>query len=442
MAEAPASPAPDRRFLALVAALAAIAFGVACVVLHLAARAGLYGPVSDAFFVTPFWQDAIAVVNGAVPYRDFALEYPPLSLPVFVLPALLPFGGTTEASYTIGFEVVMAGLGMGVVPLVVATVAHLGGRRADVLVAAGAVAASPLVVGPLAISRYDLWPALLTAAAMVALLRDRDRLGFAVLGLGVLAKVYPGFLVPVCLAWVWRRAGGREAAICLGLLAAVVAAGLLPFVAVAPAAALDPFTRSIARPLQIESLGASVLIALHDLAGLPLERTTYEFESYNLRGALPSAAATLQTLALGILVLGIWLEAFRGRMTAGRFVVACAAVLCGFVALGKVLSPQYVLWLLPAIAVLAPVRGYWPLTGLIVVMLLTSAYYPSGYVGYIAEFNLGTTITVLARNVGLVVLAGSLAAATGTFGGLRPSAPGPPPARRPRRPEDRAPSAA
>ncbi|HET9681457.1 MAG TPA: hypothetical protein VFP19_05400, partial [Candidatus Limnocylindrales bacterium] len=104
MAEAPASPAPDRRFLAFVAALAAIAFGAACVVLHLAARAGLYGPVSDAFFVTPFWQDAIAVVNGAVPYRDFALEYPPAALPAFAIPSLTRSPAGDLTGYKAGFE--------------------------------------------------------------------------------------------------------------------------------------------------------------------------------------------------------------------------------------------------------------------------------------------------------------------------------------------------
>jgi len=46
-----------------------------------------------------------AIARGAVPYRDFTPEYPPLALPVFVLPALVTGDGD---SYRTAFEVLMA----------------------------------------------------------------------------------------------------------------------------------------------------------------------------------------------------------------------------------------------------------------------------------------------------------------------------------------------
>jgi uncharacterized membrane protein len=311
----------------------------------------------------------------------------------------------------------MAACAIGLVPIVVATVDRLHGRRLDVLLATAFVAVSPVLLGSLTISRYDLWPALLTALAMLAVLAGRFRWAFAILALAVLAKVYPAFLIPVFMAQAWRMAGRREAIIDTAIGAIVGLAGMVPFVALDEAGALDPFARFIARPLQVESIGASVLAALHGWLGPDTGRVVYTYFSYNLAGPLPSAIAGLQTGAL-ILVLGaIWLMAARGPADPGRFVVLCAAALAANVALGKVLSPQYVLWLVPAVAALVVVRGARPLALLGVILALTQLYYPSMYQRYL-RFDGTATLALLERNLGLVVLAAYLLVATGLFGWL------------------------
>ena len=45
-----------------------------------------------------------------MPYRDFSVEYPPLSLPVFVLPRLL--AGHSFSGYMTVFELMMAACGV------------------------------------------------------------------------------------------------------------------------------------------------------------------------------------------------------------------------------------------------------------------------------------------------------------------------------------------
>jgi hypothetical protein len=100
----------------------------------------------------------------------------------------------------------------------------------------------------------------------------------------------------------------------------------------------------------------------------------------------------------------------RSRPTRGALLLALAAAMCVYVALGKVFSPQYVIWLVPFIAVLPAVRGGLLAVGLLVaVFLLTSFYYPANYWPYIHDRDIGWTLLILGRNVVLCALAAWLA---------------------------------
>src|SRR5207244_2768132 len=95
-------------------------------------------------------------------------------------------------------------------------------------------AASPLALGSIVLSRYDLWPAALTAAALAALLSGRDRLALGTLGLAAAAKAYPLVLLPVALIWIGRRSGRRRALEALAAFVAVAGACVLPFLVLSP----------------------------------------------------------------------------------------------------------------------------------------------------------------------------------------------------------------
>ena len=100
---------------------------------------------------------------------------------------------------------------------------ELGASAERMAAALGFFALAPLALGSVILYRYDLWPTFLTVAGLAAVLARRERLGFAALGLGIAAKAFPAVVIPPALAYVWRTRGRREALLCLGAGAAVVA---------------------------------------------------------------------------------------------------------------------------------------------------------------------------------------------------------------------------
>jgi hypothetical protein len=240
---------------------------------------------------TPIYErygDAI-VHGGRVPYRDFGVEYPPGALPVFAAPSLATKRGDFRR-YSRLFEALMLVCGAVAAGLVAFVLVRRGAGRVRLVAGTLLAGLAPLALGPVVLSRFDLWPAALTMGALAALVADRRRLAFALLGAAVAAKLYPVVLLPLAVVDVWRRGGWREAAICSAVFAAVVAVCLVPFVVVSPSGVWASVSGQATRPLQIESLGASVLLAAHRLWGLSLTEVS-SHGSDNLVGGLPHAHA-------------------------------------------------------------------------------------------------------------------------------------------------------
>jgi Glycosyltransferase family 87 len=340
-----------------------------------------------------------AIERGKIPYRDFRLEYPPAALPVFALPALASERGD-EAAFRTAFERLMALLGVAAVLLAGVVLAGLRASKARTVAALAAIALFPLLLGNVVLTRFDLWPVALVTGALAALVWGRDRLGFGVLGLAVAAKLYPAVLVPVALAYVWRRRGRREALVCLGLLAGVVALAFLPFLVLAPDGLAYSFGRQLGRPLQIESLGSAVFLAAHHLLGVDLEMRSGH-GSQNLAGLGPAVAGVVLTLVQLAVLAWIWL---RRPGTAEELVRWSAAALVAFVALGKVLSPQFLIWLAPVVPLVAGRRGLHAAALLALALVLTQLWFPYRYWDLALEFDEAASWLVLARDLVLVGL--------------------------------------
>ena len=340
------------------------------------------------------------IADGLVPYRDFAFEYPPGALPALVVPALVTDSLT---AFRVVFAAEMALAGAVGVLLLAAGLGRLGTGLADRRVALSVVALVPLLLGGVILTRFDLVPAAIVAGAMFLLVSGRLRAGAFVIGIGIAVKLYPAVFVPLVGIVAWRRGGRRELGPVLGLVVAPVIVAYLPFLVAAPDGVLDSIGRQVGRPLQIESLGAGMLLAVHHSVGTSLGWASSS-GSQNLTGTGADTLAVLQGIAQVAAVVLVWVSFWRGPASPERLVRHAAAAVVAFVALSKVLSPQFLVWLVLLVPLVVAARGRAPLWLLTAACAVTAVWFPARYWELIKEFDPLASWLVLVRGVLLLVL--------------------------------------
>jgi len=396
------STAPDHGLAAFVAALAVAAFLAAWGTLH-------YGFYTHRLLLdTPIYERyGDQIERGKVPYRDFAVEYPPGALPVFVAPSLA-VGPKHFKTYTRLFEGLMGICGAAAVAAVAFVLVRDRASPRRLAAALALATLGSLALGPVVLSRFDLWPAALTALALAALVARRNVQAFALTGLAFAAKIYPGVLLPLMLAYVWRREGRRTALLATGAFAAVTLVTFVPFLALSPHGVWESVSGQASRPLQIESLGAAVLLVAHQVSGLQVI-VWPSHGSDNLFGSTPDALATTQSILQLLVLATLWLAFAGGPADSERLFRYSAAAVCAFIALGKVLSPQYLVWLLPIVPLVRGRRAVAAGALLLIAMGLTQAWFPYRYLDLAFELDPLASWLVLARDLTLLALLALLA---------------------------------
>lgn len=346
--------------------------------------------VNDLFVYRVFTEP---VLDGGLPYRDVFLEYPPLAAPAIVAPGLV---GTGEEVFRAAFAGWTLLLAAAVVLMCGALAARTGGAARRALLAA---AMMPLLCGALARTHFDLAPVALLLGALLLLACERPRSGMAVLGLAAMTKGFPLVAAPVALAWLAARADRRTL---LQSAAALLAALALPAagaVALSPGGALDAVTYHLERPVQVESLPASGLLLLDELGAGEAESVN-NHRSDGLEHpagdalALVGLAAMLGTLALLAALAAGGRSTGRDALAPGgrsagrdalapgdtrRLALASLTAVAAFAALGKVLSPQYMLWLVPLGALAFAWRLHALAAATAAAAVLTQIEFPARY---------------------------------------------------------------
>lgn len=318
------------------------------------------------------------IAAGDIPYRDFPLEYPPLAGFLFWVAGVLPVAyGTAFSGLMLACLVATALAGVAI-----ARVLDMPpGRRAAVGVA---VAASPLLLGGLVTTRYDLALAAAMAWMLWAAVAGRFTLMWTLLAAAVLIKIIPLALIPVLLIWQGRHTGLRRAVTGVAASLAGVVAVLLPFLIMSPSGLWDMAAYHLDRPLQIESTGAAYMLGLHALADVPLSVRT-SFGSQGLAGEGPAVIAGVCTAAMLALVAVIAWSLWRGLIRARPpgdarlFIAAACSTVVALMVAGKVLSPQFVVWLLPLGLLVTGRYGRTAFALTLAALVATQAYFPRMY---------------------------------------------------------------
>ncbi|MFI1505773.1 glycosyltransferase 87 family protein [Streptomyces sp. NPDC020597] len=353
---------------------------------------GFPGPdvTSDVWATYRDWYEGLR--GGAFPAADVTWQYPPAAALAILSPGLLPFLDYASAFFVLAFLADLA---------VLMLLLHTGLRPGRSLRGAWLWTAGAALLGPTLYSRYDVMVTAVAVGALVAGVRRPAVMG-ALTGFAALLKVWPVLLLAGA---VRRRAWGAAAvtALALSALFALAMPGAFGFLA---------FQRD--RGTEVESVGALVFHVARRFGwqGEVLFRYgSLEFGGPYV-GVVNDAALGLTVLASGWLLLWRW----RSRLTARRLgprplaEAAFTAVLL-FTVTSRVISPQYLVWLIGLAAVCLCFRDSrmtLPAGLVLAAAAVTVLEFPVLFEDVVASTLLGVCLMVL-RN-GLLVAAALTAA--------------------------------
>lgn len=288
------------------------------------------------------------VLRGEVPYRDFDLEYPILSIVPMLLPRFaLGSGDVDLAAYDGAFVLMNAAL-TGLLALVLGRFALVTVGRPQRVLALFALLIA--LTAHLVAWRYDVAPALLSSMGLLALVLGRPTLAGGLIGVGIATKLYPAVLVPIGLVWLLGQGRRSESVSFASAATAAAVVPFLPLVLLAPDATTGFLAFQAGRGFQIESVTAG-LLELGSMLGVTPVGIEFAFKTYQVTSPLIPLLVPLQAVVTVGLQLALaalmWLH-IRTNPHADRssrcLVAFSLAALVAFMVTNKVLSPQHLVW--------------------------------------------------------------------------------------------------
>lgn len=361
--------------------------------------------------------------TGVFPQGDVTWQYPPGAALAILSPGLLPFWEYATAFFA---------LALVTDALVFTLLLRCGRGEGRSLAGAWVWLLGVPLLGPTAYARYDLMVTAVAVAAVLAGARH-PRVAGALIGFGAMLKVWPALLLV-------GTARGRTTRVMWASAAASAAAVAGVFALTMPGA-LGFLTAQRDRGIEVESVGALVF---HVARHLGWEgEVLLNYGSMEFLGPHVDTVSTVSML-LTVVVFGwlVWWRLYRlrplgdGSWAPTTYADAAFAAVLLFTTTSRVISPQYMLWLVGLAAVCMTLRSTYqrgPAVLVIVATGVTLVEFPLAFGEVVSSEPLGVTLLFL-RN-GMLVAACAMSCA-GLWRSTAEQAPpvaresGEPPARR------------
>jgi uncharacterized membrane protein len=288
----------------------------------------LFSHISDDMGL--YFRYAQNVMKGFIPFKDFNIEYPPFSLYYMVLPYLL--GGRTIETYHLTWNILNAFLLF--IPCMIFCIYEKSWRKGLIFI--GLLALFPAEI---TFQRLDVIMAVLVFLSLYASTKHKNYLSIVLLAFATSLKFVPILLLPALL----MQTSKKKALLQILLFMIIILACLLPFLFQGATFAnlLYFWDYNKNREIQLESLWSTIGMIFHQPVNV---YTAYGAKNLSFHYSNVYAQIAMYVTLLYILVC-YSIAWFKKQ---NIFLLGCVCLM-GLILLNKVLSPQYLLWIIPLI---------------------------------------------------------------------------------------------
>ncbi len=357
-----------------------------------------------------YWHRIHLHMTGT-PAAETLIEYPTPVIWVLELPYWV--AGRSRPGFVVAYVAMML-----VLDLVFAVLLwRAGGSRRSAAVLFWIL--FTLMMGPTTYMRFDLIPAVLGGAALLALLpREKSATAGGLIGVGAAIKLWPALLWPA--TFIGDRRQMIRASIGFWLVGGGLAVASLAYGGWARL--FTPLTWQSGRGLQIESVWATLPMVVRAFSPDEFTVAVSRWQAFEIAGPtvwLMQQFATLATV-LGLAAVGVayWLWLRRRRRSLVEAGLLMMLVITVTIVTNKTFSPQYMMWLGGPMAAMIVASGRlephadlgWPRVRTLAVWVLgltlaTQFVYPIMYEPLVhgGWLMIPATAVLLGRNVAILV---------------------------------------
>ncbi len=332
------------------------------------------------------------ILGGEIPYQGgFLVEYPPLALFSFLLPALV---SSTLAAYGFLFALQIFLLDIVILYIMWKLASRL---KLNVWYVLGAYTLCLAAAGTIVTGRFDMLPTALVMVALYAFINGKNKTAWAVLALGLSTKLYPVIIAPLFALYLLRQKQYRQLAMGIAVFAVVVLALNLPWVIMDAEGYWYSLEYHMLRGLHSESSYASVILLGQSMGLTQVDGAALTYGSWNITSPLADTlakssfyiTAVFLLSAYGLYARQLWQKpkdegeglALDDNAIRQLLLFSLLAILIMLLA-SKVFSPQYLVWICPLIPLVMRRGLYSSLMMFLVAAAISQYIYPHHYLDF------------------------------------------------------------